>query len=1092
MGIHQRLKPGWGAICTALTACALLIGPADAAVAGSRVIVTPADGQVVRTHPVRIKVKAGPEYGDVSARLNGVEVGEDFERKPHNKRVLLASNSHGLRHGENVLRVKAWRKGKLRRATVHFTVAHRRHMAGAGRDRIVPGGAKFKLRGGVRSHPSLDFGGHVRWHVVKAPRGSKLGRGPVARRAAAERKALKARKTLKPTFKPDVLGTYTLEMQAGAGANATRDRLTLSSVPQQPLVPVSTAIPPDTTDPRWGIKLSCADPCGDPDIAGDVFRAPWMRKTADGSSYSGTAAGGYKYEAIWQVVALERTSLKLLWNRTYGWCTPGPPNEPPGEFCRRNDAGEPVFIDAHKELTANGPDGQPPLIIARSHPSLTSVPNGAWGPPNAGGFVNNDPLPALGAPSTDDARFSAEINAAAPGTASFIGAAGMELGEAQVAVIADGRALNGYLAPDQHAPTPNYGFVPQVRVEFDTRVNANATQTIGDQTHTPASVPDGMTGYFVTANDQHSLAHIGSAFFATDGPGVTDSGVTQMTAFLDQLNKDGSLVMITTLVTPAAASNGIRLVNGSVSTALWDGLADQIVALGGTRHRFNLSAVTPGDDYSLLGWTGGEEGEGDESTGKNATLRGTLVPDEQYRFRPIHTTEDGTGSPTRLADLLIQPPSNDWPEYAADPAGGNAALKWLAGQFPQKFGTADPRVAYWAAPIDANTAGDIRDDITKNYNAASDYPAGHGFSAEAFKWAVDQLYLELGWVKTARTYMTGASDDHGVQVSGGLALPTFVAGEQAWKEAKDTSDALLNDLAALKQKAELQANWFDVVEGVLDVILGAAGLPDLKKLEAFVEVSAGLIEEAGVLWEKNWTGGSAADDIAVEADQLGDQLQTRLQSTSATFSQLANVVVSDPVKLAEVGTWGNCKLSVNGCGAFNLETGQQEFAEYYDPTDTSNDLKAAVEIVNRGVEQTIWEELVPLAFGVWDIAAYPQSTNAGKFTAAPTEATIDLNQFSCNRGFGTEFNNPFDGAPRAAWSGSLEHINPLDLSQNQWRIRISTAKSGITYSWLTPDQLQTMFGSVESGGLGIDPHDWMREAEPVFAPASDVFCGWLE
>ena len=76
------------AIAAILAGGALLIAPGQAAADKPRVVVTPKPGQAINTHPVRIVVNAGPEYGDLSARLNGVEVGEHFARVSRNRRVL--------------------------------------------------------------------------------------------------------------------------------------------------------------------------------------------------------------------------------------------------------------------------------------------------------------------------------------------------------------------------------------------------------------------------------------------------------------------------------------------------------------------------------------------------------------------------------------------------------------------------------------------------------------------------------------------------------------------------------------------------------------------------------------------------------------------------------------------------------------------------------------------------------------------------------------------------------------------------------------------------------------------------------------------
>ena len=72
--------------------------PARAA-AKQRVIIKPKPGQEVTQHPVRVVVRAGPESGDLHARLNGVSIGRHFLVRRRGIRVLNVSNSYGLRHG---------------------------------------------------------------------------------------------------------------------------------------------------------------------------------------------------------------------------------------------------------------------------------------------------------------------------------------------------------------------------------------------------------------------------------------------------------------------------------------------------------------------------------------------------------------------------------------------------------------------------------------------------------------------------------------------------------------------------------------------------------------------------------------------------------------------------------------------------------------------------------------------------------------------------------------------------------------------------------------------------------------------------------
>jgi hypothetical protein len=119
---------GGATLCLAV-ACSLLPDPAglveDEATAASRrpsVVIYPKPGLRIRRHSVRFVVHAGPEHNDLRARLNGFGIGWDFGVRRHQRRVVHASASHGLRYGRNMLKVVARSRGRVRRATVRFTL----------------------------------------------------------------------------------------------------------------------------------------------------------------------------------------------------------------------------------------------------------------------------------------------------------------------------------------------------------------------------------------------------------------------------------------------------------------------------------------------------------------------------------------------------------------------------------------------------------------------------------------------------------------------------------------------------------------------------------------------------------------------------------------------------------------------------------------------------------------------------------------------------------------------------------------------------------------------------------------------------------
>jgi len=54
-----------------------------------------------------------------------------------------------------------------------------------------------------------------------------------------------------------------------------------------------------------------------------MFPAPYMSTVGGAKKYAGTTPEGIQYKAAWQVISFDRTTLKLIWNRTYGLCRNG-------------------------------------------------------------------------------------------------------------------------------------------------------------------------------------------------------------------------------------------------------------------------------------------------------------------------------------------------------------------------------------------------------------------------------------------------------------------------------------------------------------------------------------------------------------------------------------------------------------------------------------------------------------------------------------------------------------------------------------------------------------------------------------------------
>jgi hypothetical protein len=143
------------------------------------VVVSPRAGRIVRSHHVGLRVRSRGLSGVLWARLNGVQIADDFGRPRRGVRAVRVSVSHGLRRGRNVLRVRVRRRGQVpARATVRFFVRTKRPLVGAGRHGRIVIGSRTRLYGQVKHAKSRGVRraarSKVRWKLVRAPRRSGI------------------------------------------------------------------------------------------------------------------------------------------------------------------------------------------------------------------------------------------------------------------------------------------------------------------------------------------------------------------------------------------------------------------------------------------------------------------------------------------------------------------------------------------------------------------------------------------------------------------------------------------------------------------------------------------------------------------------------------------------------------------------------------------------------------------------------------------------------------------------------------------------------------------------------------------------------
>lgn len=1108
----------------------LLTMPGVADAAKPRVVIAPKAGQRLTRAPVRFVVHAGPEINDLQASLNGTSIGRDFLVGRRSRRVLTVSNSYGLRPGRNVLKVVAYTNHgtRIRRATVRFTVADRLAWAGAGVDLRVARGSAVELHGHDEEPRSLAGGRQVRWKIVDVPRGSRLLRHSASQPGNAPMQGLHAPDSLTPTFRPDVDGTYTLQMTAGIGPDATRDLVTLYAVPANPLVEVHTRVTGGASDPDKRPAIQ---------VGNTTYLAPFLSGGRQAGSYWSPVNGLLpSYQALFQVLVLNRTTLQLVANRTYGICRHDTNTETTIVTCRMGDDGTPKPVSMRDELASESDSS---LIIVNSLPAAQHDPHIdqdflhgviaelALGQLDVIGFpdghaplaeldTNPDdidpPVGALGA-----AGIKKQLETAPVDSLSVIGVPGLEPGEADYGVIPEAayepaRGMNGWLLPDQNRPA-NYHFVSPTRVEFDTRATSHGcnnsactiTATLGDQTLTGTAPPDGFeqgAGFLLAVYDPHTLERKSVGFFATnvEEPQTETPQIEAMTNTLRAANAAGDLVLMSSVRGDTSdLSSANNLLDDHVTRDVWHQLATEVAAAGGTLNNFNRAAVTPDSDYTLLGFGGAGQGHGQEAIGKNARLRGVLTRDRASLYRPANVTEVGEPAERLIAEVLRPSGQTPWP-YADDP-GVTAAISYI-GDRVTGLGP-DPRASYWTEHIDAVQALKDRQDLAAVHPPAArlhpgDQHLGGEFTLAQFNTAKEELYTELGYVAQVRIYL------------GELASPTNPPGKDgaqganAWPKIETLKDKLTESLNHAKaESASRTVQVFDVVASLFDIASLAGGSLGEAVEKYLYSISAGMEFGASVM-ELN-EDGSEPDAPSVGADEAAQELNDRLQHTSDAYNAIGDVIVSDWSKLELIGKYGGCNAMQGQC-----PKGLEDFA-YPDSTNARN-------MVNLALERSVDELVLPFYYPVIDMGesySCPENSHFAPVPCVPDNGPDPYTDYNCGgtpfdptapppKGPDTPFASSRERAPETAWARSLDTLDPTTGgphnagTTNLFRTWLSVAVVGDDrYAWAPESLLTRMFTPVnhasdvsKSTGLGISAVDWMRQAAtPIDPHATNPYCG---
>ena len=689
------------------------------------------------------------------------------------------------------------RDGSYRRAQVKFVVAHRKPMVSAGRDLRIAAGSGLVLHGQVslpqqatasqvEEGPSQGDPTEVEWSLVSAPEASELEplTAPLGTIGPPQNElsGLEEADTLSPIFTPDVPGLYKLQMTVSSASGTSTDEATVAAIPPTPLLPLNTETKAGEGGAQPGIQ-----------IGSENLAAPFLRTAGGAKGYSGTIEG-IQYKAIWQVVALGRSTMALKWNRTYGICQTA---QSGGWYsCRIGEGGAvapsqvgvPVAAKLGEELNALSNET---LVVVASHKS-----GGAgmeWAAPDESKFVEANLAP-IGFPKESDPEIGAQITAAKAGEMAGVGVPGLKQGEATITAGAGTNGLVGYLTPDSSRPTPHYGFISSQRIPFDTRAasecnagGCTVTQRIGEgssATEVKGTVPANEGGFLVAAYNRLTLAPIESKTFVTalsyeeaegnHGPGRYR--LEQMAAYVAGLAKKEAIVLITSIHGSKQATKVLY----TPGTPSWSQLLEAVASVGGTREELIAGGSTAGADYSLASAGKLAEGEATESSSAGARLRGFLVPDGDSVYRPESVNAIAAPNHLLMNTVLSKPGTEPWPDENRPEV--MAAMSYIGTR--TNLGT-NPRFSYWSRLTTSDSARDALTAVNEQH-----YEPGHGFKVEAFEAAIGDLRTELPLVRTARTYMEELKSTTG-------------DGTEAWEKALKVNAELKDLLEKLKEKGQV-------------------------------------------------------------------------------------------------------------------------------------------------------------------------------------------------------------------------------------------------------------------------------------------------
>lgn len=938
---------------------------------------TPGNGAKIKKHPVRVVVRTGTRTTVEAAKLNGTNIRDVLRSRAPGRFSMLASASHGLRHGKNTLRVRVLAaNGKMRTSTSTFRIAHRRPLAGAGQDVTVQTGSTLRLKGTVKTHPSSK-GTPIRrkWTVVRPPRGGNLrslGKGQ-ARLVA------------------NVPGTYRVKLTTTQGGKSSSDVMQ-AHVVDSPMAVIDTMA---TKDAQAGIE-----------VGQNFYPAPQIENS----------------ERIAQILVLDRQSLQVVSNKTWAYCyqdhlclvTQGEPGDKTTTI--------PALMGSYSADKLVVVSVQPGFNTARA----TDLPA---------------QLTGIGGPT-------GQSLSGTTGEFSIIGVPGLSAGDATYRLVPGGSGrIDGFLVKNRW---DDFQYVDPRSSTFATRTARGCGSTglcgvtveVAGQQYS-SEFGNAAGGYVVDVFDGHDLTRKDHDAFRTNSADAT-SEINRMIGFLQQHGGPGDLVMINSVVGVGSASIGNQAAGDSAKR-----LAEAVAAVGGTKHRFNNSAISPDSTYTLLGWEGAGEGAGEEDFAPNPVIRGRLNPDNALLFKPAVASALMSPNETLQKELLKTPGTVPWPE--AD----NPAVAWIGNRTTPRLGS-NPRTAYWTQTYDWASVADSIDRLSWKCPPGVNDPdrcvqatSDPGFTQDQFDRAQDQLSKEVQWVSNVRNYMAN------------FAAPYEKSATKVWEDTQTTAYTKLQ-----ARPDPLKANPLDVVYALVDFF---APFTD-GALSALLDVAATAVDFGAMHLDAQEDGSSPAEELQVEADHLATKLRDQADNTAASFDVMGDILVSDYAKLSAIGPVAEC----NG-GTSDSTDCPAEFQW----NDTA--IKATAAATQRAAQREIYTELTPVEFPVWTIS------RSKYYDSADWYCDIVVTEWP-----------PFGEVQRQARIAALQEIYPDGSKPAQYdTFTIASVYSRTSVTNLDDDVLKQLFAPApatlqakDSDGLGLYPQDYARQSRADDWPDHAFLCAW--